>query len=122
MNCRADPPSMSLQYLHATISRGGLPGRNPFIFSSRRRHTSCGRDWRSDVCSSDLVKENLLTRGSFYGLKGQVLEKAVQLAAEEAEVTEFLNRPYGQLSGGQRRRADLARALVNRPKDRKSVV
>lgn len=62
------------------------------------------------------VKENLLTRGSFYGLKGQVLEKAVQRAAEEAEVTEFLNRPYGQLSGGQRRRADLARALVNRPK------
>jgi len=41
-----------------------------------------------------------LTRGSFYGLKGQVLEKAVQRAAEEAEVTEFLNRPYGQLSGG----------------------
>src|SRR5690554_5823365 len=26
-----------------------------FFFSSRRRHTSCGRDWSSDVCSSDLV-------------------------------------------------------------------
>src|SRR6266498_2311055 len=25
-----------------------------FVFSSRRRHTSCGRDWSSDVCSSDL--------------------------------------------------------------------
>src|SRR5690554_7861849 len=25
-----------------------------FFFSSRRRHTSCGRDWSSDVCSSDL--------------------------------------------------------------------
>src|SRR6266498_3094433 len=25
-----------------------------FFFSSRRRHTRCGRDWRSDVCSSDL--------------------------------------------------------------------
>src|SRR5690606_20676026 len=24
------------------------------IFSSRRRHTSCSRDWSSDVCSSDL--------------------------------------------------------------------
>src|SRR3989442_8001359 len=25
-----------------------------FFFSSRRRHTICGRDWSSDVCSSDL--------------------------------------------------------------------
>src|SRR5690554_1369010 len=25
-----------------------------FFFSSRRRHTKCGRDWSSDVCSSDL--------------------------------------------------------------------
>src|SRR5215813_14096073 len=24
-----------------------------FFFSSRRRHTRCGRDWSSDVCSSD---------------------------------------------------------------------
>src|SRR6266498_1075321 len=28
-----------------------------FFFSSRRRHTRCGRDWSSDVCSSDLVLE-----------------------------------------------------------------
>src|SRR5436305_13366725 len=27
-----------------------------FFFSSRRRHTRCGRDWSSDVCSSDLQK------------------------------------------------------------------
>src|SRR5690554_7128041 len=26
-----------------------------FFFSSRRRHTRCGRDWSSDVCSSDLI-------------------------------------------------------------------
>src|SRR6266498_1312935 len=26
-----------------------------FFFSSRRRHTRCGRDWSSDVCSADLV-------------------------------------------------------------------
>src|SRR3989442_9979431 len=28
--------------------------RKYFFFSSRRRHTRCGRDWSSDVCSSDL--------------------------------------------------------------------
>src|SRR5579872_3714820 len=26
-----------------------------FFFSSRRRHTRCGRDWSSNVCSSDLA-------------------------------------------------------------------
>src|SRR3989442_13933337 len=28
-----------------------------FFFSSRRRHTRCGRDWSSDVCSSDLLTD-----------------------------------------------------------------
>src|SRR3989442_2346271 len=30
-----------------------------FFFSSRRRHTRCGRDWSSDVCSSDLSVHDL---------------------------------------------------------------
>src|SRR2546429_1289852 len=29
-----------------------------FFFSSRRRHTRCSRDWSSDVCSSDLVRQS----------------------------------------------------------------
>src|SRR5690554_7485986 len=28
-----------------------------FFFSSRRRHTRCGREWSSDVCSSDLIPD-----------------------------------------------------------------
>src|SRR6266498_5303024 len=31
-----------------------------FFFSSRRRHTRCGRDWSSDVCSSDLDRPGAL--------------------------------------------------------------
>jgi len=61
------------------------------------------------------VKENLLTRGSFYGPRGAKLDQAVRQAARSAQVEEFLQRPYGKLSGGQRRRADIARALVNKP-------
>src|SRR5215813_14297020 len=30
-----------------------------FFISSRRRHTRCGRDWSSDVCSSDLSEAGL---------------------------------------------------------------
>ena len=62
------------------------------------------------------VKENLYTRGSFYGLTKKELSDAVKKASKAADVDSFINRPYGKLSGGQRRRADIARALVNTPK------
>ena len=62
------------------------------------------------------VKENLYTRGSFYELSKKELSIAVEKAARAAGVESFYNRPYGKLSGGQRRRADIARALVNTPK------
>lgn len=62
------------------------------------------------------VEENLRARGSFYGLRGKKLREAVAAAAEATGVTEIMKRPYGKLSGGQRRRCDIARALVNMPK------
>src|SRR6266498_2001326 len=36
----------------------GSAASEGFFFSSRRRHTRCGRDWSSDVCSSDLDRED----------------------------------------------------------------
>ena len=62
------------------------------------------------------VKENLYTRGSFYGMSSKDLSAAVEKAVEATDVKSFFNRRYGRLSGGQRRRADIARALVNTPK------
>src|SRR5690554_7619193 len=41
-----------------------------FFFSSRRRHTRCGRDWSSDVCSSDLLIAEADDSHGFYGKKG----------------------------------------------------
>src|SRR5690554_8221194 len=35
-----------------------------FFFSSRRRHTSCGRDWSSDVCSSGLLAKHPRFQGT----------------------------------------------------------
>lgn len=62
------------------------------------------------------VKENIMIRGGFYGLKGDKLRENAEKAMAVSGVTEIQNRRYGKLSGGQRRRADIARALVNTPK------
>lgn len=62
------------------------------------------------------VQENLEIRGSFYGLESKVLRKRIKQAAQITQCSEFLNQPYGKLSGGQKRRADIARALINQPK------
>src|SRR5215813_14687501 len=55
-----------------------------FFFSSRRRHTRCGRDWSSDVCSSDLAREAdameasrvLMERDPLSGLTSGVIGRA----------------------------------------------
>ena len=62
------------------------------------------------------IEENLRCRGGLYGLKGKALSDAVKHTAEITGVTELLKRPYGKLSGGQRRRCDIARALIHTPK------
>ncbi|MBE1554713.1 ABC transporter ATP-binding protein [Sporosarcina limicola] len=61
------------------------------------------------------VKENLHIRGSFYGLSKKERKAAIQRVLEITDCTSFLNRPYGKLSGGQKRRADIARALIHQP-------
>src|SRR5436305_11578490 len=51
-----------------------------FFFSSRRRHTICGRDWSSDVCSSDLEASS----NAFYFLLSAAGLGAVLLASHDA--------------------------------------
>jgi len=62
------------------------------------------------------VKENLLFRASLYGLRSAEAQNAVDSACQLAAVTDIADRPYGKLSGGQRRRCDIARALIHTPK------
>ena len=62
------------------------------------------------------VHENLTVRGSLYGLSGVKLKDAVDNAIKITDLSELIHRRYGKLSGGQKRRVDIARALVNTPK------
>jgi len=62
------------------------------------------------------VKENLLTRGSIYGLSAKVVEANAAKAMKVTMIEDLALRRYGTLSGGQRRRTDIARALIHRPK------
>lgn len=62
------------------------------------------------------VRENLETRASFYGIKGAEFKERLKEIAEATGIKDILKRRYDQLSGGQKRRADIARALINTPK------
>ncbi|MFM9593896.1 ABC transporter ATP-binding protein [Streptomyces scabiei] len=62
------------------------------------------------------VREELVTQGRLYRLtKSQAVERAEELA-RELELTELLDRTCAALSGGQRRRLDIAMALTHRPR------
>lgn len=61
------------------------------------------------------VRENLKYRAGLYTSDSAKIRNAVYEAAQATELSEFIDRPYGKLSGGQRRRADIARALIHTP-------
>ncbi|MDR3313788.1 MAG: ABC transporter ATP-binding protein [Oscillospiraceae bacterium] len=62
------------------------------------------------------VRDNLLCRAALYGFAQAECKRRVAAVSETLELGEILARPYGKLSGGQRRRVDIARALLNRPR------
>lgn len=62
------------------------------------------------------VFENLESRAALYGIFGENFDCRLSELDEMLDLRPILKRPFGKLSGGQRRRADLARALIHSPK------
>src|SRR6266498_5095459 len=58
-----------------------------FFFSSRRRHTRCGRDWSSDVCSSDLQVKKLFRNCFIVGRRFRLCH--VRFGKKVIEVSTF---------------------------------
>lgn len=62
------------------------------------------------------VMENLMTRASLYNITGKKAKERIYKLAEMLNFKDILNRTVSKLSGGQRRRIDVARALIHEPK------
>lgn len=70
-----------------------------------------------DNCLDDIltVKQNLISRGSLYEKDREILKNSMEGICEILDLKELMNRRFGKLSGGQKRRCEIARALLHTP-------
>lgn len=61
------------------------------------------------------VQDNLESRAALYGIRGSEFKKRLSELSDVLEFGDLLKRTVGKLSGGQRRRIDIARALLHSP-------
>lgn len=73
--------------------------------------------FQNSVLDSSLsVYDNLESRAALYGIVGKAFRDRLSVLSDMLEFGDILKRPVGKLSGGQRRRIDIARSLFHNPK------
>ncbi|MGG4409255.1 ABC transporter ATP-binding protein [Niallia taxi] len=61
------------------------------------------------------VYENIINRGQYYRLSKNEIKENYQFVSEYLNLSDIKGKKYGALSGGQKRRADIARAIIHKP-------
>ncbi len=61
------------------------------------------------------VKQNLISRAYLYEKNAGIVKKNLDMVCETLDIGDVLNRQYRKLSGGQKRRCEIARAIMNQP-------
>lgn len=73
--------------------------------------------FQEDVLDKDLtVEENLRYRGGLYYGRKQMLQRRIDEITRQLSMEMLLQKKYGECSGGQRRIAQIGRALLARPR------
>lgn len=73
--------------------------------------------FQSSVLDKKLsVYDNLMYRAMLYGMTKQEFENSLDFFVKKLEMIDFLKKPIEKLSGGQRRKVDIVRALIHEPK------
>ncbi|MFT8324489.1 ABC transporter ATP-binding protein [Oenococcus sicerae] len=81
--------------------------------NSQKHRPRIGAVFQDSVLDQDLaVRENLVSRAKMYRIP---LANGVDKLIADIGLERFQHQTYGSLSGGQRRRVDIARALLNKP-------
>lgn len=95
-----------------SVSICGLDAENSIAEITRR----LGVVFQGSVLDMPLtVRENLESRAALYGITGRAFAERLDELAGLLDFKALLDRPVGKLSGGQRRRIDIARALLHKP-------
>lgn len=77
---------------------------------------SIGVVFQSSALDAQLSgRDNLRSRAALYGLTGTAFEQRFKELSVLLDFESFADRPLIKLSGGQKRRIDIARALVHEP-------
>ncbi|MDK8641673.1 ABC transporter ATP-binding protein [Niallia taxi] len=61
------------------------------------------------------VYENIINRGQYYRLSKNEIKENYYFVSEYLNLFDIKDKKYGALSGGQKRRADIARAIIHKP-------
>lgn len=79
--------------------------------------TMIGVVFQNSVLDKQLtVIDNLKCRAALYGMSQDLFDKKIDELNKLLDLNPLLNRTLGKLSGGQKRRVDIARALIHNPK------